>query len=150
MSVPGWLAIVADAASVASLGVTGIVWFQTRQIKRSIMRNARVPDALRDLERFSELFRQNLKDWPEREREANVILAQADSVLINVLPKLAGAEKGKIQKPQLLIRRRTAILRGWARKPDPIRHNAYWDIYESLVGATEALRQLNADYKKRI
>jgi integrase len=117
MSVPVWLSVVADVASVASLSVTGIVWWQIRDIRRSVMRNARVPEALRDLQKYSDELRQNLKGWPELEREANAVLAKVDSVLINVLPKLVGAERGKIKKPQSLITKRTAFWGGWVRNP---------------------------------
>jgi hypothetical protein len=147
---PFWLSIVADSASVLSLALTGVVWWHTRAIKRSVMRNARVPDALKDLQKLTDELRQALKGWPELEREANGVLARADSVLINVLPKLVGAEKKKIQEPKSLIRRRTALFGGWIGKPVSVRHDAYWKIYDSLLGATEALKQLNEDYKKRI
>jgi len=149
MSVPVWLSGVADVASVASLIVTGIVWWQIRTIRRSVMRNARVPEALRDLKIFSDELQQNLKGWPELEREANAVLQKVDSVLANVLPKLEGAERGKIKKPKSLIRKRTALWGGWATKSESIRREAYWEIYGSLLGAMEALRQLTADYKKR-
>ena len=151
MSEPVFLAIGADIASVISLALTGLVWWQTRAIKRSVMRNARVPDALRDLEKLTDDLLQALKGWPELEREANGVIARADSVLINVLPKLVGAEKKKIQEPKSLIRKRTAVWGGWDKKSDAIRHDAFWEILRRPpLARRKALRQLNQDYKKEV
>lgn len=150
MQEPSVLAIIADVASLASLAGTILVWFQAKAIKRSVLRSARVPDTLRDLQKLSDELRLSLRKWPEQERESTGVLAKADAVLANVLPKLVGAERKKLQESKALIRKRTAPLRGWLHKEASFRRDAYWDIYDSLLGAIEALNQLNEDHTKRI
>ena len=116
MQEPSGLGIVADVASLASLAGTVAVWFQTRSIKRSVLRSARVPGALRDIQRLSDELRTSLKNWPAQELESIGLLAQIDAVLGSVIPKLVGAERRKLQQSKAIIRKREVFLPWMATK----------------------------------
>jgi hypothetical protein len=145
-----WLSISADISAISGLLITIAVAIQVRSIKRSVLVVKRIPGAIQDLEKYAEELRETLKDWPSLEQQSMSALQQIDGILVNFLPKLAGAEKKKLSVPHLLINKRKSIrYRLFSRTPDE-RRDALWDVYNSLMGGIEALRQRNKDNKERV
>jgi hypothetical protein len=140
----------ADIASIASLVITIIVFFQVRAIKDSVLLRMRIPEAIKDLERACEELRGSLKDWPQLEPQAKGATQRIDGILLNFLPKLSGAEKKKLNEARSLIRRRGSIQNKLFPQNEQERGDAMRNIYTALLGGIEALNQRNKDNKKRV
>jgi hypothetical protein len=150
MNIPDWLTISADSASLLSLSFTGVIWYQTREIKKSVVSRARLPESLSDLKKYKNQLLPYLREWPGFETEANSVVAKIDAVLRNLRSKLDGSEKKQISKLVVLIARRNAFWFGWENRDDNFRANMMWNIHEQLEGAIELLEQLKKDVRKRV
>jgi hypothetical protein len=144
------LALTGDIASIASLIITIIVFFQVRTIKASLLLNSRTPETIRDLEAASDELREALKGWPDTELQAKTAAQRIDGILLNFVPKLAGAERRKLKEVHALLRRTKSIRYKLFPQNVSERKDAMWEIYLTLVGGVEVLRQRNKDYKKRV
>jgi hypothetical protein len=139
-----------DIASIASLIITVIVFFQVRTIKASLLLNSRIPETIRDLEKASEELREALKGWPDTELHAKATAQRIEGILLNFVPKLAGADRRKLKQVHALLRRTKSIRYKLFPQNVSERKDAMWDVYLTLVGGVEVLRQRNKDYKKRV
>ena len=146
---PTWLAILADSISIAGFCLTVGVWWQTRDINRRLLRDSRVPDVVTKLKYVSDDLRRKLGRWPGSEAEIEPLLEKADAILSNILEKLDGSERKRALRSVNLIRSRQKWWIRWRLRALHVRENRVWKIYGALIGTTEALRQLNEDYKKR-
>ena len=150
MTEPVWLPIFADVASISGLFITIAVAIQVRSIKRSVLVIKRIPGAIQDLEKIAEELRETLKDWPGLEQQSMSALQRIDGILVNFLPKLTGAEKKKLSEPHLLNNRKKSIRYRLFPLSVDERRDALWDVYNSLMGGIEALKQRNKDNKERV
>lgn len=147
---PMTLAIGGNIASIASLIITVIVFFQVRTIKASLLLNRRIPGTIRDLESASDELRESLKNWPDTELQAKATAQRIDGILLNFVPKLAGADRRKLREVHTLLRRTKSIRYKLFPQNVSERKEAMWEVYLTLVGGVEVLRQRNKDYKKRV
>jgi hypothetical protein len=144
------LSIFADVCAIAGLFITIGVALQVRSIRRSILVVKRIPGAIQDLEKIAEELREALKDWPSLEQQSTSALQRIDGILVNFLPKLTGAEKKKLSEPHMLIKRRNSVRNRLFPLNVGERSDALWEVYNSLMGGIEALRQRNKDNKERV
>jgi hypothetical protein len=150
MTEPMALSIIADVASIASLIITIVVAIQVRWIKRSILVVRRIPGAIQDLEKNTEELRETLKDWPRLDHQSKSALQRIDGILVNFLPKLNGAEKKKLSQPHVLIKRRISVRNRIFPLSEAQRKDAMWEVYYSLLGGIEALKQRDKDNQARV
>lgn len=147
---PMTLAIGGDIASMVSLIITVVVFFQVRTIKASLLLNSRIPETIKDLDSASDELREALKSWPDSELQAKATAQRIDGILLNFVPKLTGVDRRKLKEVRTLLRRSKSIR--YALFPQNVaeRKDAMWEVYLTLVGGVEVLRQRNKDYKKRV
>lgn len=147
---PVAVAITADVASIASLIVTGLVALQVHTLKKTLLARTRIPEAILDLEKAANLLRESLKEWPDQGSECDEVIQRLDSILVNIVPKVSGAEKRKVSETRSLIKKRTSIRSKLYPPHADERKNEMWDIHNALAGTIEALQQLNKDNTKRV
>jgi hypothetical protein len=150
MNEPVALSIAADIASFVGLVITFVVAVQVRKIKAALLLNSRIPEGIRDLQAASDELLETLKDWPNLELQARAHAQRIDGILANFIPKLDGIEKRQLKRAQSLIKQTKSIRYRVFPQTESERRNAMWDVYLTLVGGVEVLRQRNKDYKKRV
>jgi hypothetical protein len=148
MQVPDWLSLAADVASLVGLIGTGVVWVQTRDIRKSILTYTRVPESRATLNRMAEQLLPFLTGWPKLENEASVLLARVEAALTNLLPKLPTIQRKSVSKLLARLPRTQDSWKFWV--PDkPRTADDMWEIYSGLMGTVEMLDQLSKDIQRR-
>ncbi len=150
MTIPLWYSVAADAASLLSLVITAIIWYQTRLIKQAVVARARLPQLVRRLDKQAAALLSSLEDWPTAEDAANARISECYSILQNLLPKLSRTEREQPKRVMNLIRSRNALWRGWGKGSDTERRSKMSEVQWGLLGVSESLKQIHEDQNQRV
>ena len=119
--------------------------WEVRQIRRQFLLRLRISDLLQALKNQASEMSRRLNDFEESQHEIEVILAQCESTLRNVLPKLSGAEKRPTKHLVKLLR--SYHRPRWVKKKPNLDLDEAWRVYTALQGIIESIGHLREDIR---
>lgn len=92
------IAFASDIASLASLALTLLVYFNVKKLKRAYLFTARVPELTEELSgKASELFRLRVTS-AESKSEIQVLMAESDVLLRSLKSKVSGSSRVAVKE----------------------------------------------------
>jgi hypothetical protein len=90
--IPAWLSFAASVASVAGFFISLAVLAQTREIKRTFVLRARLPELSADLKAISSELVKSLENTVADSQGSDTPILRLRSVLISLMPKVGGSQ----------------------------------------------------------
>jgi hypothetical protein len=129
------------------LGISIWVLFQTWAIRRAFALRARLPESVATLREISETLVKSLGKWPAESGETLTNFARIRAILINLQPKLEGAEKTMSANLLIKVSARRPRWKFWGQDTRSLSNDEAWQIYYDLQGVIESLEQRVKDSK---
>lgn len=146
MTMPAWVAPLADVVSLLGFLITVWILRQTTSIKKSFALRVRIPESRQSLETISSTLLKNLRGWPDSQSEIFADLARAQAVLMNLSRKLPRKEGELVNE---LLKRigipKSRILFWIHPEQKAFSKDELWEVYGKLQGVIESLRQTEQD-----
>lgn len=131
-----WVIDLSSLFSILGFVVTCFLLYEAREIKKSFMRKARIPEIVSDLERvFGDLLG-NLQEFSGKKREIHENIVKATGLLESITPKLDKNDVEKISK--FVADTKLSLDR-------ELSEDLSWSIYSQLSGVITYLQQLAKD-----
>lgn len=145
---PSWITdinFIASICSIVGLFVTIFLYIEAKEIRKSFLRRARLPEVNKELTKISSQISNQLKNWSTDKGPALESFAKAKAILESTKPKLPAEKKIKVE----------TLLRKLSPKKyyifnislSDLSEILAWDIYTELSGVIMHLDQLSKDSK---
>ena len=135
---PQWITDLATILTIGGFIITLLLLREAKEIRKSFIRKARIPEIVTDLERISKELIAHLQNSQEGIRAAHESVHRAIGLLESIESKLSESDKTKVNE---FIRNTKKAIGG------TIDENGYWAIYSSLSAITTYLQQLAKDVR---
>jgi hypothetical protein len=131
------IAFAGDIASLASLGLTLLVYFNVRKLRRAYLFTARVPELTDELSgKASELARLHVTN-AESKSQIQVLMAESDVLLRSLKLKVSGSSRVAVK----------AVLIATAEYQLNDSADIVWRVYVAMQKCLAELRQTQLDLK---
>jgi hypothetical protein len=131
------IAFASDIASIASLALTLLVYFNVRKLRRAYLFTARVPELTEELSsRASELARLHVTSAESR-TQIQVLLAEVDVLMRSLKSKVDGSSRTSVK----------AVLLAIAEYEGNESADVVWRVYVAMQKCLAELRQTQLDLK---
>lgn len=117
---PQWITDLASILTIFGFIITLLLLQEAKEIRKSFIRKARIPEIVTDLERISKELIRNLQSSQDGVRAAHENIHRAIGLLESIESKLSETDKIKIKT--FITNTRQAI-------SESIDEDGYWDIY---------------------
>ena len=142
--VPDWLNFLAAISSIVGVLLSILVYREAKEIRRSFLRKARLPELIADLGKTSKTLSKCLIDWPNEKRAGIKEIHVAVGLLENVEKKIPDEQRKRIRTAIAKLSKRRLFKK--EAVTDATEDQA-WDYYNELSAAITALEQLVKDTK---
>jgi hypothetical protein len=147
-TVPVWLSFAGNVASLVGLLISIAVLGQTKEIKRSFVLRARLPELSTDLKAISSELLKSLENAVADAQGSDAPILRLKSLLINLMPKVDGSQRKMARD---LLKKcggiRYRLLFWQSEKRTTLSNDKLWEIYGDTQGILEALVQARKDSK---
>jgi hypothetical protein len=147
-TVPVWLSFAGSVASLVGLFISIAVLGQTKEIRRSFVLRARLPELSTDLKAISSELVKSLENAAADAQGSDAPILRLRSLLINLIPKVDGSQRKMARD---LLKKCGGIhdrLFFWQSETRTILSNEkLWEVYGATQGLLEALNQARKDSK---
>jgi hypothetical protein len=131
------IAFAADIASVVSLALTLLVYFNVRKLRRAYLFTARVPELTEELSgKASEIARLH-RTSAESKSQIQVLLAESDVLLRSLKSKVSGSSRTAVK----------AVLLATSEYQMNDSAETVWRVYIAMQKCLAELRQTQLDLK---
>jgi hypothetical protein len=131
------IAFASDVASIASLGLTLLVYFNVRKLRRAYLFTARVPELTEELSgKASEISRLH-RTSAESKSQIQVLMAESDVLLRSLKSKVSGNSRMAVR----------AVLLAIAEYQMNDSAEIVWRVYVAMQKCLAELRQTQLDLK---
>lgn len=135
---PQWLTDLASILTIIGFIITLLLLHEAKEIRKSFIRKARIPEIVTDLERISKELITHLQNSQDGIRAAHESVHRAIGLLESIESKLSESDKVKVNA--FISNTKKAI-------GGTLNEDGYWDIYSNLSAITTYLQQLAKDVR---
>lgn len=140
-----WVIDAGTVFSLVSFILTIFLLWQTKQIKNSFLRKARLPEVNKQLREISTNLASHLQNWEKQEREAHKTLYACKGLLINVSSKLPDKEKKLCGAFVAKLKRKRFIF--FTGNISDVTEKEAWELYAEMSEIIILLIELEKDSK---
>ena len=141
---PDWLNYTAAVSSIIGLVISAFLLYQIKEIRKSFVRRARLPEISSEFSKVSSNLLKSLKDWPKEKRLGITQVHIAVGLLNNAAKKVPDADKRRINQAIAKLCKRSFF------RMEPVNDatlDEAWVFYNELSSVNTFLEQLVKDIK---
>lgn len=142
---PQWFIDLSTFSSFIGLIVTAFLFYEAKQIRKSFLRRARLPEITRKLGNISKKISNGLKEWDTSQNFVNEQYSIVRGLLENIAPKLPNDEKVQMLEFINKLKKRTNFF--WSESRLIENEDQGWKLYTDLSRIVTRLEQLQKDSK---
>jgi hypothetical protein len=146
--IPPWLTDIASISSIIGLLITIWVLRETKNIRKSFLTKARLPDAIKELESLATNLSKTIPEWETNKQDTLTEISRCMSILKNIEPKLTASIKKDVATILEEFQRKKSIINFWRKKSiSELNLDEIWNLYSQLQFVIEGLRQKKHDMR---
>lgn len=141
---PEWLNYTAATSSIIGLAVTAFLLYEAKEIRKSFIRRARLPEISLEFGKVSSNFLKSLRDWPKEKRLGITQIHISVGLLRNAATKVSDADQKRINQAIAKLCKRRFL------RMEPVNDatlDEAWGFYYELSSVNTLLEQLVKDTK---
>lgn len=147
-TIPTWVSLLADIASVGGLIISSWVLFETKRLKRTFTLRARTPEIRKALDKIARGIQDDLSSSPSSsptKRDLISKLARTRAILENLKYKLPASQRGDISQliSELKGKRRSIF---WRHPLTAYEEHDLWQIHQKIQWTVTTLEQREKDF----
>ena len=141
--IPSWINDIASISSIVGLGISIYLLIAIKNIKKSFLRRARLPEIVIELTVVHKDLFNNLKDWNNESKLGIEKIKISMGIFENLRTKLPDAERKLVNQYLKKLRPKKYLF--FTTTIKNIESDAAWDLYSDLSGLITCLNQLKED-----
>ncbi len=146
--IPSWVTDIASIASIIGLLITIWVLMETKNIRKSFLTKARIPDAIKELESLATNLSKTIPEWETNKQDTLIEIGKCSSILKNIEPKLTASIKKDVTTTLEEFQRKKSIKNFWKIKSiSELSLDEIWNLYTQLQFVIEGLKQKKHDMR---
>lgn len=140
-----WVADLSTILSIVGFAISIWLLIMAKDIRKSFLRRARLPEVIKELNSASKKLSEHLKNWTTDEKEVIMQLSISKALLENLIPKVPEAEQKKCKDfINTMAPKKFYIFSSQFSK---VTEDQAWVLYTLLSEVTTMLTQLAKDSK---
>lgn len=146
--IPSWLTDIASISSIIGLLITIWVLRETKNIRKSFLTKARLPDVIKELECIATNLSKTIPEWATNKQDTLTEISRCMSILKNIEPKLTASIKKDVATILEEFQRKKSITNFWTKKSiSELSIDEIWHLYSQLQFVLEGLKQKKHDMR---